>query len=108
MKELACRLHVPIGFQNSKVCDPKAGAKNYGHASKLAEGVGPIQPLPLRTYTDTVIGLDGKKHARQVHGGASLLAGTVAEANRTTQPGVPAFFDPLCAERCACCMLQEI
>jgi len=49
-----------------------------------------------------VIGLDGKKHARQIHGGASLLAGTVAEANSTTQPGVPAFFDPLCAERCAC------
>jgi hypothetical protein len=75
MKELACRLHVPIGFQNPKVCDPKAGAKNYGHASKLAEGLGPIQPLPLRTYTDAVIGLDGKKHARQIHGGASLFGG---------------------------------
>jgi hypothetical protein len=99
MKELACRLHVPIGFQNPKVCDPKAGAKNYGHASKLAEGLGPIQPLPLRTYTDAVIGLDGKKHARQIHGGASLLAGRVAEANSTTQPGVPAFFDPKRAVR---------
>ena len=50
VKELARRLHAPrrCDFQNLKVfARYLAGAKNYGHVSKLVQGLNPHEHLPL-------------------------------------------------------------
>ena len=56
VKELARRLHAlkRCDVQNLKVfARYRAGTKNYGHVSKLADGLDPCDPLPLHAYTDS-------------------------------------------------------
>ena len=92
VKELARRLHAPrrCDFQNLKVfARYLAGTKNYGHVSKLVQGLNPHEHLPLHAYTDS--DWAGCEETRKSSSGeVIILAGTVVETNSTTQPGVPA------------------
>lgn len=92
VKELARRLHSPrrCDYQNLKVfARYLVGTKNYGHVSKLADGLDSCEPLPLHAYTDS--DWAGCQETRKSSSGEVIvLAGTVVETNSTTQPGVPA------------------
>lgn len=92
VKELARRLHAPrrCDFQNLKVfARYLVGTKNYGHVSKLVDGLDPRDPLPLHAYTDS--DWAGCAETRKSSSGEVIvLAGTVVETNSTTQAGVPA------------------
>ena len=92
VKELARRLHAPrrCDFQNLKVfARYLAGTRNYGHVSKLVQGLNPHEHLPLHAYTDS--DWAGCEETRKSSSGeVIILAGTVVETNSTTQPGVPA------------------
>ena len=92
VKELARHLHAPrrCDFQNLKLfARYLVGTKHYGHVSKLAEGIGLDDPLPLHAYTDS--DWAGCEETRKSSSGEVIvLAGTVVETNSITQPGVPA------------------
>ena len=65
------------------------GTKHYGRVSKLAEGIGLDDPLPLHAYTDSDWAGSAETH-RSSSGEAIVLAGAVVETSSITQPGVPA------------------
>ena len=92
MKELARRLHAPrrCDFQNPKVFARYfVGTKNYGHVSKLVDGLDPRDPLPLHACTDS--DWAGCAETRRSSSGEVIVfGGGVVETTSTTQAGVPA------------------
>jgi len=112
VKELARRLHAPrrCDFQNLKVfARYLVGTKNYGHVSKLVDGLDPRDPLQFHACTDS--DWAGCAETRQSSSGEVIvLGGTVVETNSTTQAGVPATSSgeaevralAHCAQTCVC------
>ena len=92
VKELAKRIREPreCDMINLKVLGRYLkGTMDYGHVTKVAEGLYIKEGLPLHSYCDSDWAGDVETR-RSTSGEAIFLGGTLVESSSHTQPGEPA------------------
>ena len=91
-KELAKRIREPreCDMANLKVMGRYLrGTTNYGHVTKLTEGIDIREGIPMHCYCDSDWAGD-QESRRSTSGEAIFVGGTLVESSSHTQPGTPA------------------